>query len=60
MWMIKFSKNLLLSINVAKSDKIGIINGGGDCKNKIVEKSPSKNFNKAVRYFTLRTRLVFT
>lgn len=43
----KSSKNLLLSIDVAKVDEVGIVNSGGDYENKKIKKSPSKNLNGA-------------
>ena len=45
-------------MDMAKRDEIGIISGGGDCKDKIVKKSPSKNLNRATGYLTPKARLV--
>ena len=56
----KSLKNLLLSMDVAESDKVGG-DGDGDCKDGTVEKSPrSKNSNWATGYLTLNARQVFT
>ena len=36
------SKNLLLSMDIAENDEVGIIGGGGDREDETIEKSPSK------------------
>ena len=56
----RLSKNLLLIIDIAKSDKVGIISGGADYKNEIIKRSPFKNLNKAATYLTPKARLPFT
>ena len=45
-------------MNVAEIDEVG--GGGGDCENKMVERSPSKNLNGAMRYLTPDVRQAFT
>ena len=54
------SINLLLSMNVAESQEINIINSGNDCENKTVKKSIFKNSNKVVGYLIPKTRSTFT
>ena len=56
-FITKSSKNLLLSIDVAEIDEAGV--GGGDCEDKTVERSPSKNSNRAMGYLTPNARRVF-
>ena len=55
----KSSKNLPLSIDVAKIDKVGV-DGGCNCKDKTVTRSLSKNLNKATDYLSLNTKRAFT
>ena len=52
-------KNLLLSIDVAEVDEVGV-GGGGDCKDETVERSLSKNLNKAIGYLSPDARRAFT
>ena len=47
----KSSKNLVLSINVAKNDKVGI-KSRDNCKAEIVKKLTSKNLNRFINYLT--------
>ena len=51
-------KNLPLSIDVAEFNEVDI--GGGDCEDETVEKSLSKNLNRATGYFTPAARSTFT
>ena len=51
------AKNLLLSL-VPNDAEIG--SRSSDCEDEMVEKSPSKNLNKAITYLTLNARQVFT
>ena len=46
-------------MDVAKYDKVDI-GGSGDCKDKTVGRSPSKNLNGAMGYLTPNARQVFT
>ena len=46
-------------MDVAEIDEIGV-GGGGNCEDKTVEKSPSKNSNRAMRYLTPDARRAFT
>ena len=48
-------------MDVSKSDKIGIVDGGDDCENKTVKRSPLtfKNLNVATNYLTPNTRQAF-
>ena len=46
-------------MDVAESDEVGIISDDGDCENKTVERSPSKNSNWAIGYLTPKARLEF-
>ena len=55
----KSSKNLLLSIDVAKVDEAGI-SAKGDCEDETVERLPSKNLNRATGYLTPNARRAFT
>ena len=51
---------LLLLINIAESDKVGITDSSvDDGKDKMIKKLPFKNLNKAEQYFTLEARLAF-
>ena len=52
------SKNLLLSIDVAKVDKGGV-GGGGNCEDETVGRSPFKNSNRATGYLTPDARQTF-
>ena len=54
-------KNLLLSINLARSDNINISHDN-DCEDEIVKKSPfiPKYLNKAINYLTLDAKKTFT
>ena len=53
------SKNLLLSINVAKVDEVGI-GGDGDSEDTNVRKYLSKNSKGVIDYLTPDTRQAFT
>ena len=53
------SKNLLLSLDLAEVDEVGV-GGGGDRKDKTVGRSPSKNLNRAIGYLTPNARRAFT
>ena len=53
------SKNLLLSIIMVQSHKVGIVSGGSDCEDEMVKRSPFKNLNRVVRYLTPKARLAF-
>ena len=55
----RLSKNLLLSIDVAEVDEVGV-GGGGDCEDETVGRSPSKNLNGATGYLTPDARRAFT
>ena len=55
----RLSKNLLLSIDVAEVDEVGV-GGVSDCENEMVGRSPSKNSNRAIGYLTSDVRRVFT
>ena len=50
-----------LSLSIAEDAEVGSV-GGGDCKNKTVEKSSliSKNLNETTSYLTPKARLAFT
>ena len=54
-------KNLVLSMNMAESDKVDF-NGGGNYKNKTVKRLPltPQKLDKATNYLTPNTRLAFT
>ena len=45
---------------MAESDEVGIIDSGGNYKNKIVKRLFFKNFDKIVRYLTPKVKLIFT
>ena len=53
------SKNLLLSLDVAEVDEVGV-GGGGDREDETVGRSPSKNSNGATGYLTPNARQAFT
>ena len=53
------SKNLLLSLDVAEVDEVGV-GGGGDREDETVGRSPSKNSNGATGYLTPDARRAFT
>ena len=55
----RLSKNSLLLLDVAEVDEVGV-GGGGDCEDKMVGISPSKNLNGATGYLTPDTRRAFT
>ena len=46
-------------MNVAEVDEVGV-GGGGDRKDKMVGRSPSKNLNRATGYLTPNARQAFT
>ena len=46
-------------MDVAEVDEVGV-NSGGDCEDKTVERSASKNLNRATSYLTLNARQAFT
>ena len=52
----RLSENLLSLINIAENDKVSIVGGDNDCKNKTVKWSPSKKSNKATSFFTPNAR----
>ena len=56
----KSSKNLLLLLEIIEADKVGIGIKNGDCKDKMVEKSPSKNLNGITGYLNPNARQFFT
>ena len=58
-FVTKSSKNLLLSIDVAEVDKVGI-GSGSDWEDKTVWRSLSKNLNGATGYLTPDARQAFT
>ena len=45
---------------MAENNKFGNLDGGNDYEEKIDKRSPSKNSNKAKRYLSPKTKLVFT
>ena len=47
-------------MDVAERNKVGTVVGGGDCEDKIIKRSPSKNSNRAMGYLTPKARLAFT
>ena len=51
---------MLSLINRTERDKIVIFGNGGDYKNEMVKRLPSKNLNRAMDYLTPEARLVFT
>ena len=53
------SKNLLLSMDVAEVDEVGV-GGVGDCEDQMVGRLPSKNLNGATGYSTPDARRAFT
>ena len=53
------SKKLLLSIDMIESDKLGIVDGGSDCKDETIKRSFFKNLNKVAKYLTPKARLMF-
>ena len=55
----RLSKNLLLLINVAEFNELGV-DGDSDSKDKTVGRLLSKNFNRAIGYLTPATRQTFT
>ena len=56
----RLSKNSPLLIDVAECDEVGTISSSGDCEDKTVKRSPSKNSNRAIGYLTPKTSLAFT
>ena len=54
------SKNLPSLMDMAEHNKFGIVDGIDDYENKTVERSTSKNLNKAMSYLTSEARLAFT
>ena len=54
------STNLPSLINVAEPNKVGIVGGNSNCKDKTVKRSSSKNSNKATNYLSFKPRLAFT
>ena len=54
------SKNLLLAMDVAKSDEVGS-GGGGDCEDETIKRSScSKNLNEAMDYLISHAKRIFT
>ena len=53
------SKNLLLLKDLTKIDEIGV-GGGGNGEDEIIERSLSKNLNRAISYLTPDARQAFT
>ena len=53
-------KNLPSLMDVADSVEVGTIGDGNDYVNKTVERSMSKNSNRATGYLTPKARLAFT
>ena len=45
-------------MDMAENDEVGTVNSSGNCEDKTVERSPSKNLN-AISYLTPRARLAF-
>ena len=54
------SKNLPSSMDMAESDEVSTICGGGNCEDKTVKRLLSKNSNGAIDYLTPKTRLALT
>ena len=46
-------------MDVAERDKVNIIDGIGNCEDKMVDKLPFKKSNRAIDYLTIKTRLAF-
>ena len=55
----RLSKNLLLSINVAEVNEVGV-GDCGDCEDETVRKSPAQTLNRATGYLTPDARQAFT
>ena len=53
------SKKLVLSIDVAEVDEVGV-DGSGNRKDKTVGRLPSKDLNKATGYLTPDAKQTFT
>ena len=51
---------MLLSIDLAESDKVSTVGSGGDYKNKLVKRSSFKNLNKVAKFLISKARLAFT
>ena len=47
-------------MDVPKFDNVGTVGSVGDCKDKIVERSLSKNSNRAIGYLIPEASLAFT
>ena len=45
---------------MAERDKVGIMRGNGDCKDKLVKRLLSKNLNGTTGYLTSKARLMFS
>ena len=54
------SKNSPSLKDLAERDEVGIICSGDNCKDKTVERLPSKNLNRAIDYLTSKAWLAFT
>ena len=59
LWSNGLSKNLLLLMDMAKSDDLGIISGDGNCKDEIDKGLLFKNCNETMGYLSLKARLPF-
>ena len=55
----RLSKNLTVLIDVAERNEIGIVGDGGNCEDKTIKTSLSKNLNRAIGYLTPKARLAF-
>ena len=47
-------------MDIAEYDEVDIVGGDGDCEDKMVKRSLSKNLNRATSYLTVEVRLAFT
>ena len=48
--IIKFSKYLLSSIDIAKINEVDIVGSGSNCENETIKRLLSKNLNRATGY----------
>ena len=58
--MLKTTRLAKNSSLLLMAENAEIDSGGDDCKNKMVERSPSKNLNEAMDYPTPDARQAFT
>ena len=47
-------------MDVVQRNKVSTVDGGGDCEDEMVERLPSKNWNRATGYLTPKAGLAFT